>query len=332
MLDALERAWEAGVVLGVPLPSSFDAYVSSGASHSAISDRDSIRHYDYARAFSVLDARVPAGCSRDFDAARELYAASALSVAPAIDDGSLRAESAALAHLAVPCASVDVSAFQSRADLALADPDVNAAPFFSWVDDGFGKEPGHALAATWALAPTKTIGDEHFSAEPDVFDVLRESLKGASGPGSTFEDAIAAFSVDRLSLTSPVRFDWDITWPKSARALASPLPISPTGATYVRIDAASRRAGARLRVDASWEEHAKMRWSVVKLDAHGAALAQWEAKAAPKATEAHVQIVDTDGAASFVIVGANVGYWLTPFDPDESPWEPHGWLLTVAEE
>jgi hypothetical protein len=327
-LGAIERAWEAGVVLGVPLPRAYDAYVSAEPSRSAIGDRDLMRRYDHASAFSILDARA-SGCARDFEAARELYAASALAVAPAIDEASLRGESTALAAPAVPYASIDATAFQSRADRALADPDANPAPFFAWIDDAFGKEPGHALAATWALAPTKTSDDERWNAEPDVFDVLRESLKDARGPGFTFEDALSAFAVDRLA-DAPVRFDWDIAWPKTARSLASSVAVAPSGATYVRIDGTG--AAARLRVDAMWEEHAKMRWTVVKLDATGHAIAQWEAKAQPKATETHLQIVDTSGAASFVIVAANVGNWTAPFDPDEGPWEPHGWLLTVAQE
>jgi hypothetical protein len=328
-LEALERAWEAGVVLGVPLPRSFDAYVAPEPSRSAIADRDLLRHFDYATAYSILDARAT-GCARDFEAARELYAASALSVAPAIDEASLRGESTALASLAVPCAAIDATSFQSRADRAIADPEGNPAPFFAWVDDAFGKEPGRALAATWALAPTKTLGDERWTAEPDVFDVLRESLKDARGPGFSFDDALAEFSVARLELGAPVRFDWDVAWPKSARTLASPYPVAEAGATYVRIDGSG--AASRLRVDAIWEEHAKMRWTVVKLDAAGHAIAQWEAKAQPKATEAHLQIVDTAGATAFVVVAANVGNWTSPFDPDEGPWEPHGWLLTIAQE
>jgi len=194
----------------------------------------------------------------------------------------------------------------------------------------FGKEPGRALAATWALAPTKTRGDEHWNAEPDVFDVLRESLKDSRGAGFTFEDALAEFAIARLDLGARVRFDWDVPWPKSARTLASPVPVAEAGATYVRIDGSG--AASRLRVDAVWEEHAKMRWTVVKLDAAGHALAHWEAKAQPKATEAHLQVVDTQGAAAFVVVAANVGNWTSPFDPDEGPWEPHGWLLTIAQE
>jgi hypothetical protein len=328
-LEAVERAWEAGVVLGVPFPSMYDAYLAAEPSRSAIADRDLLRHFDYASAFSILDAR-ETGCARDFDAARELYAASALSVAPAIDEASLRGESTALAALAVPCAALDATSFQSRADRALADPEGNPAPFFAWVDGAFGKEPGRALTATWALAPTKSVGDEHWNAEPDVFDVLRESTKDARAAGYSFEDALAEFSVERISLAAPVRFDWDVTWPKHARTLASSFPVAPTGATYVRIDAAG--AASRLRIDATWEEHAKMRWTIVKLDASGHAIAQWEAKAQPKATEAHVQIVDTQGAAAFVVVAANVGNWTSPFDPDDGPWEPHGWLLTIAEE
>ena len=329
-LEAVERAWEAGVVLGVPLPRRFDAYIAPEPSRSAISDRDLLRHFDYTSAFSILDAR-SLGCTRDFEAARELYTASALSVAPSIDEASLRGESTALAALAVPCAAIDATSFQSHADHALADPEGDPAPFFAWVDDAFGKEPGRALAATWSLAPTKTTDDARWNAEPDVFDVLRESMKDARGPGFSFEDALAEFATARLEIPSaPVRFDWDVAWPKRARTLASPVPVAEAGATYVRIDGSG--AASRLRVDATWEEHAKMRWTVVKLDAAGHSIAQWEAKAQPKATEAHLQIVDTQGASAFVVVAANVGNWTSPFDPDEGPWEPHGWLLTIAQE
>jgi hypothetical protein len=336
-LDALERAWETGLVLGVPLPRAFDAYLAAEPPRSAIAGRDGLAHFDYARTFAVLDARTAQGCARDFDAARELYAASALAFAPATNEATLRAEATALAEIAVPCASIDATPFQSRSELALADPEIGeSAPFFAWVDERFAKQPGRALAASFALAVTRTRGDEHWSAEPDVFDVLRESLKEAAGPGTTFEDALAAFAVDRATMVemadAPVRFDWDVAWPKTARALASPRAVAPTGAAYVRIDASAMPKGARLRVDATWEEHAKMRFIVVKLDAQGRALAQWEAKAQPKATESHLQVVETDNATAFLVVAANVGAWTSPFDPDEGPWEPHGWLLTIASE
>lgn len=339
VLDALDRAWDAGVVLGAPLPRSYDTYAFGEASRSALSDRDLLSHVDRARAFSIVDARLPVGCARDFEVARELYAASALERSPAIDDGTLRAESTALARLAVPCASIDTSAFQSNPDRALVD--VNVAPayddgaslFFSFVDDSFAKEPGHAITASFALAPTVTVANDAWSGAPNIFTVMRESMKDAMFAGSTLDDALVAFAIARGTTIAPTaRLDWDVAWPSKARTLASPEGIAPTGAAFVRVDTKGRAAGKRLRVDATWEEHAKLRWNVVKLDATGHEVARIAATVAPKATEAHVQIVDLDDASQVLVVAANVGTWTAPFDPNDVVWEPHGWLLTIAEE
>ena len=336
VLGALERAWEAGIALGVPLPVSYDAYVTDGPSRSAIAARDGLSHFDQARTFSLLDGRL-AGCARDFDAARELYAASTLAVSPAMDDGTLRAESTALAHLAAPCAPADAGVFQSQPDRALVDPRVapgyveDASIFFSFVDDSFAKEPGRAITASFALAPTKTPDDDHWIDEPDAFDVLRASLRDALGPGSTWEDVLASFAIARASFAPAPRFDWDVAWPRAARTLASPEGVAPTGAAYVRVDAAGRKPNERFTIDATWEELARFRWFVVKLDGSGKEISRVEATAAPKATHAHLQVVDLEGASALLVVGANVGAWDEPFDPDDV-WEPHGWLLTISSE
>jgi hypothetical protein len=352
VLDALERAWEAGIVLGVPLPASYDAYVVDEASRSAIREREILPHRDRTRAFSIIDSRVAAGCSRDFEAARELFAASALSSTPAIDDGTLRAETTALAKLAVPCAAVDTAVFQAHPNRALVDRHVGAkydegsSLFFSWVDAAFGKEPGHFITATWAFAETKTPLPEtsaDWAAEPDVFDVVRESLKDAIHSGSTLDDALVHFAIARaMSPSERIRnaivfepaplVDWDIAWPAAARTLSSPEGIAETGAAYVRVDTKGRKPNTRFRIDATWEEHAKLRWVVVKVDAQNHEIARYEAVAAPKATEAHLQVVDLDDASALVVVATNVGNWKTPYDPDEDVQEPHGWLLTLASE
>jgi hypothetical protein len=338
-LDALERAWEAGIVLGVPLPRSYDAWVRSEPSRSAISERDLIGGHDRATAFSVLDAR-KTGCARDFDAARELYAASALGATPAIDDATLRAETTALARLAFPCGIVDTGVFQAHPDRALADGhvapgfDEGAALFFSWIDGEVAKEPGHFITSTWAFAETKTPpAAGEWAHEPDVYDVVRESMKDVLRPGGAFEDALVELAIMRaLDAESAPPLDWDVTWPAAARTLASPQGIAETGAAYVRITTQGHKPGAHFRVDARWEEHAKMRWVVVKLDAGGREIGRQEATAPPKAVEAHLQVWGVEDAASLLVVATNTGNWTTPFDPDDDVWEPHGWLLTIAAE
>ena len=71
---------------------------------------------------------------------------------------------------------------------------------------------------------------------------------------------------------------------------------------------------------------------ILKLDARDHELARFEAKASPKAIEAHLQVVDLDDASSLLVVATNVGDWTAPFDPDDDVVEPHGWLLPIASE
>jgi hypothetical protein len=336
-LGALDRAWEAGVVLGVPLPRRYDAYLAPEPSRSVLAGRDLLARFDHAFTFSRLDARLPPGCARDFDSARELYEASALAVSPAVDEGTRRAESTALAELAVPCAAPDTSVFQSHPDRAVVDPRVapgyleGASLFFSFLDDAFAKEPGALVTSSLALAPTRTpVASDRWNDEPDPFDVLRASLKDAMGDGTSEGDALVSFAIWRaVAVDPPARLDWDIGWPSPPRRLASPEGVAPTGAAYVRVDASGRKPNDRFVLDATWEQLARIRWVVVKLDAARHEIGRVEAIAAPKATHAHLELVDLDGAASLLVVAANVGAWDHPFDPDEVP-EPHGWVLTVS--
>jgi hypothetical protein len=340
-LEAFEHAWEAGAVLGVPLPGSYDVYVRPEPSRTAIAERGTLASGDRARAFSVLDSRL-SGCSLDFDAARELFAASAIDETPTLDDGTLRAETTALAHLAVPCRVLDDAVFQAYPERALVDRHVDAdssyidgaSVFFSWLDDSYGKQPGHLITSTWALAETHTSADAvEWNSEPDVFDVLRESMKDVVRPGSTLDDVLVEMAVTRaFDLENRPRLDWDVPWPVQPRTLASPEGVAETGTAFVRIDTRGHKAGTRFRMDASWEEHAKLRWVVLKLDAHDHVLARYDVVAAPKAIEAHLQVVDVDDASALLVVATNVGNWTAPFDPDDDVWEPHGWLLTIAAE
>jgi hypothetical protein len=303
-----------------------------------VTGRDALWLHDRARVDLIVDSRL-SGCAGDFDAARALYEASALSASPAIDGATLVAETTALARLAVPCGVIDTGVFQQEPDRALADAhvapryDEGASVFFSWLDGAFGKEPGHVITSSWALAETKTTSDFDYGGEPDVYDVVRESMKDAMFESSTLDDVLVELAALRAtSIDSPVHLDWDVPWPGAARTLASPEGIAPTGSGYVRIDTKGHKPGARFRMDAVWEQHGRLRWVVVKLDAKGHEIARVAATTPPKATEAHLSIVDVEDASALLVVVANVGDWTAPFDPDDDAWEPHGWLLTIAAE
>ena len=106
----------------------------------------------------------------------------------------------------------------------------------------------------------------------------------------------------------------------------------PTGSSCILIRHDGAPKGSRLRVEATWEQHAKMLWAVVKLDAHGKELGHLVVPSHDRVTEAQMTVVDLDDVATVLLIGVNAGDGLYPFDPDDEVWEPHSWLMTVASE
>jgi hypothetical protein len=90
--------------------------------------------------------------------------------------------------------------------------------------------------------------------------------------------------------------------------------------------------GRALRAEIEWEEHALFRWAFVKLDAQGHELGRVAIPTRERATEAQMTLVDLEGVDRVLLVGAAVGDPSYRFDPDDAVWEPHGWLLSIAEE
>jgi hypothetical protein len=311
-----------------------------GGSTALLAMRDPLAHFDRASSFALVERDLPPGCALDFALARAVARASLWRMAPATDDGSARAESQMLARLATPCyvgtgGYDEERAFQDEPERAVVDPsspsyERGASLFFEWLDANFASYPGALVAGLWSLAPTRTpAGAWRWSGAPTGFDVLRVSLKNALGTDSTLDDVLARFAVHRALALPPAHVGWHVPWPSTGRRFASPLPVAPTGASYVVVDVAGAPAGAKLRVEATWEDFGRMRWEIVKLDAQGAALADVPVTSLPLATSASMTIESLDGVDRLLIAGANVGSTEHSFDPDQGWWEPHGWLLTL---
>jgi hypothetical protein len=303
-------------------------------------DRDPRTRFDSATSFALIDGSTPDGCALDLALARALARACLWRAAPATDEGSARAQTETMARLAVPCAPSDGDAqeFQSHPERALVEPnsvsfDRGASRFFDWLDASFAREPGGLVRGMWALAATRTPpGAWRWSGAPTGFDVLRVSLKGALRPDSTLDEVFVRFAVERARATPPVRLAWHVPWPSRARRLASPDPVQPTGASYVLVDRAGAKAGARLRVEAQWEDYGRMRWVVVKLDARGTTMAELPVTSLDRGTRASLTVESLEGVDRLLIIGVNVGSTDHPFDPNVGEWEPHGWLLTLDEQ
>ncbi len=382
VLASAERAWDVATgPLALPAPEpdlgtrAYDVYVVEPAAvvgaapsllaETVMGERDPRAAFDRASAFTLLDRRsAVAGCALDAIVSRELTRAILYGVAPGTEEPVARAQTTYLAKLMVPCAAYDldgIDVFQAHPDRAIMDGwdgsdeavgrsyARGASLFWWWLDDAFGAAPGAIVRATWSLQPTSTpLGSWRWNAEPDAFDVLRETFKGALAPGSTIDDVLLEFAIARafvghnaddvhmpetrtLGDAVGARLDWDIPWPAQARRLAAREPTAPTGSTYLRVRCAGVPKGSRLRVETAWEEHAKMRWAVVKLDADGHEKARVTIPLAnPKVTEAQITVVELDDTDSVLIVGVNAGDPAFQVDPDDVVWEPHGWIVSLA--
>jgi hypothetical protein len=319
---------------------------SLGGGDALLGERDPRTRFDSGISFGIVDSATPAGCQLDLALARSLARASLWRAAPATDEGSARAETEALARLAVPCAEDDADAaeFQSHPERAVVDASSyafarGASRFFDWLDARFARSPVALLRGLWALAPTRTPASAgRWSSTPTGFDVLRTSLRGALFADSSLDDVFVRFAVERAGATPPiprtpgVRVGWHVPWPQAARRLASPLPVAPTGAAYVLVDHGGAPSGAKLRIEAQWEDYGRMRWVVVKLDATGHTISELAVTSLDRGTRASLTVESLEAVDRVLIVGANVGNTERPFNPDQGEWEPHGWLLTLDTE
>jgi hypothetical protein len=227
-----------------------------------------------------------------------------------------------------------------------------ASAFWARIDWAFGRSPGALVTATWALHPTTTGAGGAtalWTNIPDTFDVLRTTFKGALFTGSTLRDLFLDFGVARaffgsaddglhqpelrtLGDAARIAPDWDIPWPAVSRRLAARTGVAPSGASYLVVHHAGVRPEARLRVETEWEAHALFRWALVKLDRAGRELGRVVIPTTERATSAQMTLVDLADVDRILLVGVNTGDPAYGFDPDDEVWEPHGWVVTLAEE
>ncbi len=357
--ERAHRALRGGLRLKGPEPSldtgAFDLYLVPAETPSVthIEERDPTAAFDRARGFSVVDAQIPPGCGRDLAIARAIAGGARLGVAPATDPTTMLAQIEHIARLGVPCAAVtgDAAAtFQAHPSRALSDAWVGLDPsvgrlngrgawiFWEWLDRAHGIAPGAIVRALWALSPTTTPpGAPRWFNRPDTFDVLRASFAGfLPGAHTTVDDLYLDFAVARTFTDAEggaAAPDWDVPWPTRPVALAPREPLRPTGSMHVVVRTKDAPPGARLRVALMWEEHAKMRASLVRVDEHGKEIGRLQiAVAHRKVTDAATTLVDLAGAREVRVVVVNAGDPVFGFDPDDDVHEPHGLVVHLSTE
>ena len=353
VIASADRMWDVAVgALDLPAPDAddatgaYDLYLAPNVERGTqtfAARRDPIARFDRASAFSWLDAGLR-GSALDHAVARSIFHAIAFRLSPGTDPTTMESEAVSLADLAVPSAHGHDVFFESRPDRALSDafPDApalawpfadGASFFYSWLDARYANQPGGFVRASWALTPTESpIDSPAFGTEPDVFDVLRMTFRPTNG-GLDYGQFLLDFAIARA--TDPnenARHEWDVDWPTSPRTLAPALPIAPTGSSYVLVRRRGAAPGAKLRVEATWEEHASLRWAAIKVDANGEEIARIPIAGQTKQTSTAITLDDLDKSAAVLLVATNVGDDDAPFEPETPVQEPHGWLLSIRSE
>jgi len=358
----------AGVGLPWPLrdggAAAFDVYLVhasapllAGGWETTARDDPMPGPFDRASAFALLRADAPAGPIRRNLVARALASAIGWRVDAGEDPVIRESNAAYLAELVEPCGAITadlVDDFQAHPERALssrgeAGPATPMAfPWYLDVTLGSGS-PGILPVALAALGGQKTPpGTLYWYNEPDLFDVLRGVLK-ARTPSLALSDLLIDFAVARLFMGSRddgvhfpesalvgtfgrVRFDWSIEYASLPRRLSPERPIDPTGSTYVWIDVRGAPPGAHLAFRMEWEAPVLFRWALVRVGLDGSEVSRVLITPQQKSTTADRNLDELGGLAGVALVGVNTGDLRIddPFDPDVAPYEPHGYVVTVA--
>jgi hypothetical protein len=109
-------------------------------------------------------------------------------------------------------------------------------------------------------------------------------------------------------------------------------PVEPTGSTFLWVDLAGAGPGSRFGFHAAWEGPVLFQWSIVRVGRDGREMSRVSVAGLERTTSVERNVEDLDGLAGLAIVGVNAGDIgpQDPFDPDQTPFEPHGYVVTLV--
>jgi hypothetical protein len=364
-LEHAEKALFTLRALGLPAPPldgsrgggpTLDIYLDPSASGPAAYRDVSLRAggLDRDSAFGVLSPRQATwDCAGRAGVARVVAEAMTIGVDASLGEGERALVAGYLATLVAPCPALEaaaVDAFQRRPENALTSGERGSLHgsflFAKYLEDVWGLgQPGHLVASLVAIATQRSPSGPLLQNEPDVFDALRVTMRGLD---KNLGDALLDFGVQRAFVGSRsdgvhladsahygdfgrVRFDWSVPFGTLPRRLAPLRPLSSTGMTYLWLDLAGAPGDAELTFVFEWELPCLFRWALVKVDEGGAELGRLSIPGLFGATRVEQTVRDLAGVAGLVVVGVNVGDIdrTNPFDPDDAPFEPHAYEVTV---
>jgi hypothetical protein len=174
------------------------------------------------------------------------------------------------------------------------------------------------------------LGPAHFRNDPSVFDVLETTLHDQ---GRTPDDLLLDLAVARFldHDDAPPKMEWELAVSTLPRRVAVPRGIEATGMTYDRVIVDRAPKSDTLELDLKWDQGARFRWAVIKLDAEERNVGQVGVARLDRAREMTVEVRGLQGVASVLVVGVNSGDPARPWHPDDPPTSPHGYELGVYE-
>jgi hypothetical protein len=363
-----ESAFRTFDALGLPAPlpddglggsAAFDLYLSTAPDARPLTTIDLLargRGLDTQSAFTILPVpALPTSCQTRDEVARAVAQAIVLRLDPGVEDGALSMTASYLASLSTDCELAELAAvddFQEHPERALSAgsplaPD--GALLFPWyLDATFGQgNPGALITALLFVAGQRTPpGAWAWNNEPDLFDALRVNARTRD---ATLDQLLLDFAVARAFVGSRsddthlpdvrrfgdmgrVRFEWSVAYDSLPRRLAPSRPLDPTGMTYLWVDLAGAPPQSSLTMAADWELPSIFRWTLIKVDKNGAEAGRIDIAGVYGDSHVERTVSSLDGLAGIIVVGVNAGSIDRghPFDPDETPFMPHSYTVTLA--
>lgn len=337
---------------------ALDIYVVPGAEPPfAAADLETLSGaFDRSSAFLVLPPPDRwDSCEARARTALAVAEASLMRLDAGAEAGVVQMAASYVASLTAPCSSLEVAAmdaFQRAPERALTEASattpLTGALLFPWyLDEAYGTgRPAALITGLMAIAAQRTPpGSWGFHNEPDAFDALRLVLRER---GAALDDLLLDFMVARGFVGSRsdeghlsdvarfgdagrVRFEWAVPYASLPRRLAPLRPIDPTGATYIWLAMEGAPAGSGLTFVADWELDVLFRWALVKVDRDGREVGRVTVPGVFGNTHAEQTVVGLDNLAGILVVGVNAGSMdrSRPFDPDEGPFMPRSYTVTL---
>lgn len=362
-MDALERAYERLVyALGMPAPLSdlglggtdaLDAYVGGEA---LLVEADPPKLGPFTESSGWCELPSVDGALLDRAATQCVGEAIALRLDASEPPHLRRAFATWLWWLVGAPTSLDLEAIdlvQAHPERPIASRELSAesegdAMFFEYLESARSTRPWGELSAALfgtAVSDNRKLG-LYYDNEPDLFDVLRHSLNEER---DRFAALMVDFAVARAFVGSRddglhlpnlafsgdfgrVRYDWLVKFSTLPRRVLVNPPIDSTGAVVIWLDLDEVGLGAALGFHADWEPPVSFHWQLVKVGPNGDEIARIDVPFQERGHEVDARLTNLDGASAILIVGTNLeGIDLShPFDPDVSPFEPHGATVYVV--